>query len=110
MDGATTDYPRNIDSRHDGERFVSFAEFAEIKRHLGNASSRLFAVLAGTETPDDVAAVMSWFHDHPEYLAARSGVLSGGSTHRPPGTQEVSARAAGPACGDRPVEQQRRYL
>jgi hypothetical protein len=69
--------------------FVSFADFAEIKRHLGNVASRLFALLAGTETPDDVAAVMSWFHEHPEYLSLHGG--GGGSgQHQRPVSAEVS--------------------
>ena len=61
--------------------FVSFADFAEINRHLGSISSRLFALLAGTETPDDVAAVMSWFHEHPEYLSPHHGA-GGRQPHR----------------------------
>jgi hypothetical protein len=68
--------------------FVSFADFAEIKRHLGSVASRLFALLAGTETPDDVAAVMSWFHEHPEYLSPHAG--GGSGQHKPPIAGEVS--------------------
>jgi hypothetical protein len=69
--------------------FVSFSAFAEIKRHLGGVSSRLLAVLGGTETPDDVAAVIIWFSEHPEYLSAPSG--GGGGPHHPaPAQGEVS--------------------
>ena len=67
--------------------FVSFADFTEVRRHVGNMASRLFAVLSGTETPADVAAVMSWFHDHPDYLSSSPG-SRGGEGH-PHGSGEV---------------------
>jgi hypothetical protein len=51
------------------EGFVSFASLAEITRRAGAMAPRLFAVLAGTETPEDIAAVMSFFHENPEYLS-----------------------------------------
>jgi hypothetical protein len=41
-------------------RFISFAAFTEISKRSGTLASRLFALLAGTETPADVAAIMSW--------------------------------------------------
>ena len=69
--------------------FVSFAAFTEIKRLLGNVSSHMLAVLGGTETPEDVAAVMSWFYEHPDYLSAPSG--AGGGRHQPaPAQGEVA--------------------
>ena len=42
--------------------FVSVASFGDIARRSGLLGRRLFALLAGTETPVDVAAIMSWFH------------------------------------------------
>jgi len=51
------------------EGFVSFADLAEIMRRAGAIAPRLFAVLAGTETPEDVAAMMSWFHENPKCLS-----------------------------------------
>ncbi len=68
--------------------FVSFGDFVEIKRHLGSVASRLFAVLAGTETPDDVAAVMGWFHEHPEYLS--TGAVGGGGSQKKEARGEVA--------------------
>jgi hypothetical protein len=41
------------------EGFVSVASYADITRRAGAMGRRLFAVLSGTETPDDVAAIMS---------------------------------------------------
>jgi len=51
------------------EGFVSVAAFGEITRRAGAVARRLLAVLAGTETPEDVAAIMSWFHEDPRRLA-----------------------------------------
>ena len=50
------------------EGFVSVASFADITRRAGVIGRRLFAVLAGTETPEDVAAIMSWFYEDPQRL------------------------------------------
>jgi hypothetical protein len=55
------------------EGFVSIAAFAEITRRAGAMARRLFSLLAGTETPADVAAIMSWFHEDPRRLA---GILA----------------------------------
>lgn len=52
------------------EGFVSIAAFSEVKRRAGAFAPRLFALLAGTEMPNDVAAVMSFLHDNPQYLGA----------------------------------------
>jgi len=67
----------------DGQRaagFVSVAAFAEIARRAGPLAPRLLAVLAGTETPADVAAIMSWFHEDPRRLAGANPlrISSGG--------------------------------
>jgi hypothetical protein len=51
------------------EGFVSVSSFAEITRRAGAVGPRLLAILAGTETPEDVAAIMSWFHEDPRRLA-----------------------------------------
>ena len=50
------------------EGFVSVASFADITRRAGVVGRRLFAMLAGTETPADVAAIMSWFYEDPRRL------------------------------------------
>jgi hypothetical protein len=62
------------------EGFASVASFADITRRAGAIGRRLFAVLAGTETPEDVAAIMSWFYDDPQRLGeAVPRLISGGS-------------------------------
>jgi hypothetical protein len=48
---------RSADGRR-AEGFISVAAFAEITRRAGAIAPRLFALLAGTETPADVAAIM----------------------------------------------------
>lgn len=64
------------------EGFVSVASFADITRRAGLLARRLFALLAGNETPADVAAIMSWFHEDPERLAGvvPSAIRSGGGS------------------------------
>jgi hypothetical protein len=60
------------------EGFVSVAAFAEITRRAGAVAPRLLAVLAGTETPADVAAIMSWFHEDPGRLTGTMPMRIGG--------------------------------
>jgi hypothetical protein len=50
------------------EGFVSVSMAASVSRRAGLIGRRLQALLAGTETPADVAAIMSWFHDDPSRL------------------------------------------
>jgi hypothetical protein len=59
---------RSNDGRR-AEGFVSVVAFAEIARRAGAMAPRLFSLLSGTETPADVAAILSWFHDDPRRLA-----------------------------------------
>jgi len=69
---------RGADGRR-AEGFVSVTAFAEITRRAGTLAPRLFAVLSGTETPADVAAIMSWFYEDPRRLAdAMPATISGG--------------------------------
>lgn len=55
-------------SGRDAEGFVSVATFADITRRAGIVARRLFALIAGNETPADVAAILSWFHENPHRL------------------------------------------
>ena len=54
--------------RH-AEGFVSVASFADIRRRAGLVGRRLLALIAGNETPADVAAILNWFHEDPRRLA-----------------------------------------
>jgi hypothetical protein len=67
------------------EGFISVAAFAEITRRAGAMGTRLLALLAGTETPADVAAIMSWFHDDPTRLPSARASMGGGGDGRGPG-------------------------
>lgn len=60
------------------EGFISVAAFAEITRRAGGLAQRLFAVIAGTETPADVAAIMSWFNEDPRRLTGNAPMPIGG--------------------------------
>jgi hypothetical protein len=55
------------------EGFVSVASFADISKRAGIVARRLMAVLNGTETPADVAAIMSWFYEDRNHLADAAG-------------------------------------
>jgi hypothetical protein len=70
---------RSADGRR-AEGFVSVAAFAEITRRAGALAPRLLAVLAGTETPADVAAIMSWFYEDPRRLAGTMPMKIGGGS------------------------------
>jgi hypothetical protein len=62
------------------EGFVSVASFTEVSRRTGIVGRRLMALLAGTETPADVAAIISWFYEDPRRLAdVAPGDFGGGS-------------------------------
>ncbi|MBV8729477.1 MAG: hypothetical protein JO336_06680 [Acidobacteriia bacterium] len=62
------------------EGFVSVASLAEIASKTGAAMRNILAALAGTETPADVAVIMSWFQEDPSRLgeAAPHGIGGGG--------------------------------
>jgi hypothetical protein len=68
---------QSTDARR-AEGFVSVVAFAEITRRAGAVAPRLFAVLAGIETPADVAAIMSWFHEDPRRLSGTMPMRIGG--------------------------------
>ncbi len=51
------------------EGFVSIAAAAKIIQRAGPMAPRLLAMLAGTETPEDVAAILSWFRANPERIS-----------------------------------------
>jgi hypothetical protein len=79
-------------TNHEGraaEGFVSVASYADITRRTGAIGRRLFALLAGTETPEDVAAIMSWFYEDPERL---TNVLpaGGGASSKSGDSEEVT--------------------
>ena len=52
------------------EGYVSVASFADITRRAGLVGRRLFALIAGNETPADVAVILSWFHEDLRRLAS----------------------------------------
>ncbi len=50
------------------EGFVAITAATELVRRAGPMATRLFAVLAGNETPADVAAMLAWFREDPQRL------------------------------------------
>jgi hypothetical protein len=67
------------EERAKAEGFISLAVFSEISRRSGTMAPRLFALLTATETPADVAAIMSWIGDDPTVLARDRFVAGGGN-------------------------------
>ncbi|WP_340318053.1 phospholipase D-like domain-containing protein [Rhizorhabdus argentea] len=61
------------------EGFVSIAAASELIRRVGPMATRIFAILAGSDTPADVAAMLAWFREDPERLP-RAAKQSGGGT------------------------------
>lgn len=61
------------------EGFVSQAAIGEISRRAGPIASRLFAVLSGTDTPADAAAIMAWANENADRLRQAQSRTAGGS-------------------------------
>ena len=68
------------------EGFVSVAAFSEIVRRAGHAAPRLLALLAGTEAPPDVLAIISWLQEDPTRLTTAGADISGGTPAEPSST------------------------
>jgi hypothetical protein len=86
------------------EGFVSVADFLGVTRRAGRIGSMLLSVIAGTETPGDVAAIMAWFHDNPDLLTTGRGFSAKGGTPsdapgRPLDISIASLSAASPPSG-----------
>jgi hypothetical protein len=83
------------------EGFISVAAFAEISRRAGALAPRLMAVIAGTETPADVAAIFSWFNEDPgrlaDALAEPIGGASSGRTENLPDKRTIAVAELDPA-------------
>lgn len=73
------------------EGYVSVSAYSELSRRLGALGPRIFAIIAGTETPADVAAIMSWFHEDPRRLGGQ--VLTGKRDERMNGNAGQDAKA-----------------
>lgn len=50
------------------EGFVAIPAASELIRRSGPIATRIFAILAGNDTPADVAAILAWFREDPERL------------------------------------------
>ena len=80
------------------EGFVSIAAAAKIMQRAGPLAPRLLAMLAGTETPEDVAAILTWFKEDPSRIAssAPGGSHAGEKKERAPTWVPIEElRAAG---------------
>lgn len=73
---------RIVGSQGEAEGFVSVAAYAEVSRRAGPLAPRLMALLAGSEAPADVAAIMSWLHEDPTRLRVAASSLAGGGGKR----------------------------
>lgn len=50
------------------EGFLSISVILELIRRAGSIASKLIAMLGGTDTPEDVAAILAWFKEDPRLL------------------------------------------
>jgi len=57
-------------NNHAVEGFVSIAAAAGIIQKAGAMAPRLLAMLSGTETPEDVAAILTWFKEDPDRIGS----------------------------------------
>lgn len=83
---------------HVVEGFVSIAAAAKIIQKAGAMAPRLLAMLSGTETPEDVAAILTWFKEDPGRIvsALPRGGQGGGKGERAPKWVSIEElRAAG---------------
>lgn len=64
--------------RHVWEGFLSITVTLELIRRTGSIASKLIAMLGGTETPADVAAILAWFKEDPARLPTASVIGPGG--------------------------------
>lgn len=60
------------------EGYAASTAAGAVARRLGAMSPRLFAILGGSETPDDVVALLDWIFDDPERLLRMGEGASGG--------------------------------
>jgi len=60
------------------EGFLSITVTLELIRRTGSIASKLIAMLGGTETPEDVTAILAWFKEDPARLP-RSATIGGWS-------------------------------
>lgn len=66
--------------------FVSLPELREISRRLGSFAPHFFSLLQGKETPADVAAILDYICQNPEWLPKKEASEPSGSH---PGTENL---------------------
>ncbi len=59
--------------------FLSVKAVSDLAKRTGKTGPRILAILSGTETPTDVAAIISWFHEDPDRLPRASSTSDFGS-------------------------------
>ncbi|MEO9781609.1 MAG: hypothetical protein ABJH07_03005 [Sedimentitalea sp.] len=86
--------------------FISLAAFSELTKRAGTNAARFMAILSGTETPEDVSAIMSWFYEDPRRLVGsivQSSAVNGASDKHSEDEQWIAVsqlgRASSPLAG-----------
>ncbi len=59
--------------------FITAEAYRRTVRRMGPIAGRLLALIAGSETPEDVTAIMTWLHEDPDRLTAGARVTGGGA-------------------------------
>jgi len=62
------------------EGYAASTAAGTVARRIGAMAPRLFAILGGSETPDDIVALLDWIFDEPERLLRLGG---GGASSAP---------------------------
>lgn len=99
------------------EGFASIASFAEVARRGGIVARRLFSVILGNETPEDVTAILSWFLEDPRRLSRDAHEIRGGGGAENEGDSEQlipvvalqSELTAGPAATASTAESEKHW-
>lgn len=71
------------------EGFISIAAASELIRRAGPLAPRIIAMLAGTETPADVAAILAWFREDPSRIPVDREISGGSSSESADGDERT---------------------
>jgi hypothetical protein len=96
---------RLIQGERVAEGIVAIAAASELIRRIGAMAPRIMAMLAGSETPADVAAILAWFRDDPGRLPSDT-ILSGGGGDGSEGLEAQPTFVSLPALSEAAAQEQ----
>lgn len=91
--------------------FVSLPDLREISQRLGASAPHFFSILEGRETPADVAAILDYIYQNPDWLPKNEAIdestLSGNGWARGDGPVDLNELLNGPQVAHRDHGQRR---